>query len=97
MRRTVVELVGEKAGPRVLVSGREAWLGRDASHCQIVLRDDPFVSARHARIRLDQEGRWLLENNKSVNGVWLRVERLTLKGTCHFLLGEQSFIVRIPA
>ncbi len=93
----VVELLGEATGSRVRISGREAWLGKDAGHCQVVLRDDPFASARHARIRLDDEGRWLIENNKSVNGVWLRVERIALKGgACHFMLGEQQFVVRIP-
>ncbi len=80
----VVELLGEETGSRVKVTGREAWLGTDAANCSIVLRDDPFAGAWHARIRLDDEGRWLIENNKSVNGVWLRIERLALKGTCHF-------------
>jgi pSer/pThr/pTyr-binding forkhead associated (FHA) protein len=93
----IVELLGERTGSRVIVSGREAWLGKDAVHCRIVLRDDPFASARHARIRLDDEGRWLIENNKSLNGVWLRVDRIVLKGTCYFLLGEQQFIVRVPS
>ena len=92
----VVELLGQASGSRVRVTGGELWLGKDAGHCQVVLRDDLFASARHARIRLDDEGRWLIENNKSVNGVWLRIDRLALKGTCHFLLGEQQFVVHIP-
>ena len=38
----------------------------------------------------------MIENNKSLNGLWLRIERLALTGTCRFLLGEQQFIFRIP-
>ena len=94
---SITELATDGGGPRVLVTKKEIWLGKDADYCQIVLRDDPFVSARHARIRQDEDGRWVVENNKSVNGVWLRVEQITFKGTCRFLLGEQQFVVRIPS
>lgn len=93
---SIIELTATLDGPRLLITQSEAWLGKDASYCQLVLRDDPFASARHARVYRDGEGRWMIENNKSLNGVWLRIARLPLAGTCRFLLGEQQFMVRIP-
>lgn len=93
---SVVLVKADGAGQRVVVAERELWLGKDRQHCQLVLADDPFASARHARIRQDEEGRWIIENNKSLNGVWLKIERLALSGTCRFLLGEQQFLFRIP-
>lgn len=91
---SIVEVLADGDGRRTLVQGREAWLGKDSEDCQVALADDPFASARHARIHQDEEGRWLIENNKSINGVWLRIERLTIKDSCRFLLGEQQFMAR---
>jgi pSer/pThr/pTyr-binding forkhead associated (FHA) protein len=93
---SIVELTATLDGSRSLITQSEVWVGKDASYCQVVLRDDPFASARHARVYRDDEGRWVIENNKSLNGVWLRIQRLPLNGTCRFLLGEQQFMVRIP-
>lgn len=92
----LIELAGDGTGRRALISKHETWLGKDPSHCQMVLPADPYVSARHARIRYDDEGRWVLENNKSVNGVWLKVEQIAFKDSCRFMLGEQLFLVQVP-
>jgi pSer/pThr/pTyr-binding forkhead associated (FHA) protein len=94
---TLVQVGVDGGGTITALRGGEAWIGKDASCCQVVPSDDPFVSARHARLRRDEAGRWTIENNKSVNGVWLRVERIQLKGTCCFLLGEQQFTLRITS
>ena len=93
---SIVEVTAKGDGPRIVVSTQELWLGKDASYCRIVLANDPFASTRHARLFRDEEGRWTLKNNQSLNGVWLRIERLSLKGTCRFLIGEQQFMFRIP-
>jgi hypothetical protein len=92
---SLVQVNAAGGSPRVLITQRDFWLGKDAGYCQLVIGDDPFVSARHARIQQDQQGRWIIENNKSPNGVWLRIQRLPIGGTCRFLLGEQQFMVRI--
>ena len=92
---TLVEVGVDGGGTVTALRGCEAWIGKDTSYCQVVPSDDPFVSARHARLRQDEAGRWTIENNKSFNGVWLRVDRIQLKGTCSFLLGEQQFTLRI--
>ncbi|MBX7165881.1 MAG: FHA domain-containing protein [Pirellulales bacterium] len=92
---TLVELDHEGQGPRHVITADEIWIGKDAQHCQLTLPDDPFASARHARIARDDTGRWFIENNRSPNGVWLRVERIRVERSCHFLLGEQRFLVRV--
>ena len=92
---SMVRLEEQGPGKRVMLAQGEAWVGKDSAYCSMTLTDDPFVSARHARIRRDDEGRWLIENNKSPNGVWLRVEKIRLTGSCRFLLGEQQFMLKI--
>jgi pSer/pThr/pTyr-binding forkhead associated (FHA) protein len=92
----LVEVVATGSGRRTLIAEKELWIGKDPGYCQAVLTDDPFASARHARIHRDDAGRWVVENNKSLNGVWLRIKRLAIHDSCRFLLGEQQFLVRIP-
>jgi len=92
----IIELTDAGKGTRYLLDSPENWLGRDATCCQIVMSKDAVVSARHARIRRQDDGRWMLENNKSVNGVWLRVEQISFTGACRFMLGEQKFTIQTP-
>jgi pSer/pThr/pTyr-binding forkhead associated (FHA) protein len=92
----IVEVTNDGSSRRVLLTKAEHWIGRDAAHCQTVLSGDPFASARHARIRCNEEGRWVVENNKSVNGVWLKVDQIVFKDSCRFMLGEQVFLVQVP-
>ena len=73
----------------------EYWIGSDRVACAIVPADDPFVSPRHARLSKDAKGRWQVVNNKSVNGVWVRVEQMELAGSCQFQLGEQRFSLKV--
>jgi pSer/pThr/pTyr-binding forkhead associated (FHA) protein len=92
---TIVEMTPTGDGPKTAVAERELWIGSDVEKCQVPLPNDPFASARHARVRLGDDGRWIIENNKSPNGVWLRIEQISIKGTCQFLLGEQRFQIRV--
>ncbi|MFL5340210.1 MAG: FHA domain-containing protein, partial [Gemmataceae bacterium] len=83
-------------GRAVPITGVEAWVGRDRG-CTIAVPDDPFLSAKHCRVFKDAGGQWHLKNNDSANGVWLRIDQpLPIKkGSCHFLLGEQRFLLRV--
>jgi hypothetical protein len=94
---SIVELTPKNSGVRTTLTTPETWLGKDTERCQHVLANDPFVSPRHARLYVDRDGRWVIENNKSINGVWLRIEQLVLKRSCGFMLGEQQFMLRIPS
>jgi len=74
----------------------ELLIGKSEA-CQIVLADDPAVSKIHARIRRGADGRLVLENANSRNGVWLGIQEQRLQKTAHFQLGEQRFRLRVPS
>jgi pSer/pThr/pTyr-binding forkhead associated (FHA) protein len=86
------------AGPlgRFPLTLPEYWIGRDSQACAICRPDDVLVNARHARLYRDARGLWHIENNKSLNGVWLRiVEPIPIGPACRFRLGEQRFHFRV--
>jgi hypothetical protein len=93
---TLTELAPTGDGPRLPLTRAEYWVGRDAQACAVVPRGDPYVCPRHARLYRGDKGRWHVANFRSVNGVWLRVERMPLDRGCQFLLGEQRFLLRVP-
>lgn len=64
--------------------------GRDAS-CDMCAPDDPFLSPRHARFYQDERGRWMVEDKKSLNGIWLKIRRLALSQPAEFQIGQQRF------
>lgn len=72
------------------IGGSELFMGRSAE-CQIAIEDDPFLNSRHARFYQDERGRWMIEDKKSINGVWLRIKRLSLGQPAEFQLGQQRF------
>lgn len=59
--------------------------------CQIAIDNDPFISPIHARFYQDETGRWMIEDRKSHNGVWIRVKRISLDKPAEFQLGQQRF------
>jgi hypothetical protein len=86
------------AGPlnRFTLTLPEYWIGRDSKTCPIARPDDVLVNARHARLYRDPKGQWHIENNDSLNGLWLRIcEPTVLAGACQFRMGEQQFIFRV--
>ena len=86
------------AGPlnRFALTLPEYWIGRDSKTCPIARPDDVLVNARHARLYRDPKGQWHIENNDSLNGLWLRIcEPTELAGACQFRMGEQLFIFRV--
>jgi len=86
------------AGPvnRFALTLPEYCIGRDPRACPIARPDDVLVNARHARLYRDPKGQWHVENNKSPNGLWLRIgEPMPLSGACQFRAGEQRFLFRV--
>jgi pSer/pThr/pTyr-binding forkhead associated (FHA) protein len=94
MLPSVERLSSSGDGQVHLIHGNEAWVGRDSSHCSIVLTDDLMVSPRHARLYRDGKGRWVAENAGALNGTWLRVQTMPIDSTGQFQLGEQRFLLR---
>lgn len=90
----LVELTNEGEGARLSLAKPDVWLGRDSKQCDYVI-DDLLVSPRHARVYRDEQSRWVIANNGSRNGVWLRVNRVPLAASGQFQVGEQRFIIRI--
>lgn len=72
-----------------LLTKPEVMIGRTVG--DILLSDDPFVSARHAVIYRRGDG-WLLRDAGSTNGCYLRVrDRISLEDGDHILLGHHVF------
>ncbi|MFO0926521.1 MAG: FHA domain-containing protein [Gemmataceae bacterium] len=94
MRPTLVEVTA--AGPlqRFPLVHPELWIGRDPRACAIARPEDALVSPRHARVYRTDKG-WHVENHRSFNGLWLRVEQVALGDNCQFRLGEQRFLFRV--
>jgi pSer/pThr/pTyr-binding forkhead associated (FHA) protein len=79
------------------VRKEETVFGREAG--DIVFPDDPFLSRRHAVLRVDAtERRFFLSDVGSSNGTFLRVRgEVTLCDGDQFRIGQQLFRVAIPA
>lgn len=75
----------------------EQFIGSDPQACAVVLPEDPFVSRVHARIqRDDARGRWVIENQKSLNGLWFKFTDIALDATGEVQIGEQRLLIKIP-
>jgi hypothetical protein len=81
-------------GNPLALNGKPMSLGCDAKSCELSIPDDPCINPRHATIRRDSKGRWVIQDVDSLNGVWLRVDRVTLDDNSEFQLGEQRFRFR---
>ncbi len=76
--RVWLEVVkGADAGQRLLLLDKTAVLGRDARQCQILLKNDPMVGRKHARFTQDSQGRFVVEDLGSQNGVTVNGVRIT--------------------
>lgn len=74
----------------VPLQGKRLHLGRRAEAAK-AFSVDPFVEPSHAAIQKLDAHLWKLVDQKSLNGVWLRVRRAVLSQTTSFILGEQRF------
>lgn len=75
-----------------LLGGRQHVTGR--SQGQIVFEKDAWVSPRHANFYYREDGKLIVKDEGSVNGVYLRVRQpVELQPGDSFLAGEQVFRV----
>lgn len=61
------------------LNGKEIVFGTDPVQCSQIL-DDPSISSVHARIRLTDDGGYLLQDSGSVGGTWVNFEPLQRDG-----------------
>lgn len=85
----LVELDSEGNGTVYQLPGESVRIGR-AADCEITI-DDPFLEASDARIFRDERGRWTIAADETLNGVWVRVQRVPLESCAWFQVGEQRF------
>ncbi|QEG39721.1 FHA domain-containing protein [Roseimaritima ulvae] len=85
-----LELLGPNRSQRFDVPETGATIGADASQCELVPARDPFLSPMHARISRVRD-RWQIEDVGSVNGTWMRIDRVMLDQDAEFQIGEQRF------
>ncbi len=93
MNPTLIALTPDGAEKRYPLDRPELWVGRDRAACSIVL-EDPLVSPKHARLFRDPKGKWMIQNNRSLNGLWMRITEVSLEKGGQFQCGEQRFLIR---
>jgi hypothetical protein len=91
----LTELVGNEIGNRVVLLKPEYWIGSDPA-CPICRPDDLFCEPRHVRVYRNPKGGWHAENNKTLNGFWLRMSQVAVESAVNFQIGEQRFWLRVP-
>jgi pSer/pThr/pTyr-binding forkhead associated (FHA) protein len=94
MSPALVALTSDGDGRRFALDRAEQWVGRDPAQSSIVL-EDPLVSPRHARIYRDPKGKWMIQNNRSLNGIWMRITEASLEKGGQFQCGEQRFQLKL--
>jgi len=90
----LTEVLGHEIGNRVLLGKPEYWIGADPA-CAICRADDPFCEPRHVRLHRKANGAWHAENNKTQNGLWVRMSQITVESLAQFQIGEQRFQLRV--
>jgi pSer/pThr/pTyr-binding forkhead associated (FHA) protein len=93
MNPNLIALTPDGGEKRYPLDRPELWVGRDKAACSIVL-DDPLVSPKHARLYRDPKGKWTIQNNRSLNGLWMRITEVSLEKGGQFQCGEQRFLIR---
>ena len=92
----VVELSPKGKGKKFPLRRSSVYIGRDPLKCALVILGDPFISPVHAKLKRDSQNRWTIRNLGSKNGVWLRVNELTLNSGGVFQVGSQRVSIKIP-
>jgi pSer/pThr/pTyr-binding forkhead associated (FHA) protein len=93
----LTEMIGREIGNRILLAQPEYWIG-SAPGCAICRPDDPFCEPRHARLYRGPRGDWHAQHNKTLNGLWVRRNQITVEAnsSARFQIGEQRFMLRVP-
>jgi pSer/pThr/pTyr-binding forkhead associated (FHA) protein len=94
LQPVIVDVSPGRPGRRFALREQENWLGRDPSQSSIVV-DDPTVDRRHARIYRDDKNRWVIANARSRNGLWARIQEVSLGRGGFFQCGEQRFFFKV--
>jgi pSer/pThr/pTyr-binding forkhead associated (FHA) protein len=91
----LVEVIKSGMGVRLPLSKPEYWIGSDSS-CEVHRSNDPFTEGRHLRLFRDEKG-WQAQNNKTLNGLWVRMNQVIVEDGCLFQIGEQRCRLQVGA
>jgi pSer/pThr/pTyr-binding forkhead associated (FHA) protein len=91
----LIEASGKREALQLPLRSESVTIGRVAGGAEIEL-DDPLVANRHATLKRQRDGSWLMEADVTRNGVWVSVTSIELRSNCFFRLGEQRFRFMIP-
>lgn len=91
----LIEASGKPGALQLPLRSESATIGRVGGGAEIEL-DDPLVANRHATLKRQRDGSWLMEADFTRNGVWVSVTSIELRSNCFFRLGEQRFRFMIP-
>jgi len=89
---TITEIVRGGTGARINLLKDSYTIG-SSTKCDIVRSDDPFTNQEHATLTRSERGTWVVQNNGTRNGVWVRLPQISISrgGACEFQAGEQRF------
>lgn len=54
--------------------------------------EDPFMDSEHAQASRTRRGHWVIDDLKSLNGLWIKVSGIELVSRCEFQVGEQRIL-----
>jgi len=86
------EIVAGRAEAKIKLDDTQYAIGRH-SDCEIRRPHDPFTAAKHALLTRSERGTWVIENQRTLNGIWLRMPQIVVGDgkSCEFRIGEQRF------
>ncbi|MEM0925431.1 MAG: FHA domain-containing protein, partial [Planctomycetota bacterium] len=87
----LIEAGTDEDSPNAFAIATESILGSDAK-CQITIANDPLLNPTHARFYQNETERWMVEDQKSLNGTWIRVKRFPMDRRTEFQVGQQRFV-----
>jgi pSer/pThr/pTyr-binding forkhead associated (FHA) protein len=89
----LIELGSRQAdATAILLTKPETTIGRENIASDIAIPDDEFLNRIHAKIYRDEHGKWVIKDLKSLNGVWVGVQKVELEQRAEFMVGQQRFI-----
>lgn len=87
---------GADMGQKLIVFDKEAIIGRDSRTAQIVLKNDPLIGRRHARLRQNEQGQYVIDDLESQNGVSINgvkiSEPVTLQSDDRIVMGLTELV-----
>lgn len=86
------EIVAGRPQTKIKLEADKYVIGRE-SDCDIRRSNDPFTAGKHALLTQSENGTWVIENQKTRNGIWLRMPQVIVAvgKSCEFRIGEQRF------